>query len=97
MARRIGVAPQDCADPEVTWLTARAVALLVMLRDGAKSVVTIAKSLGESRERVDILASEVAELGVVAIASVSSRSPHTTIVTLTDEGRDWIARSRCAL
>ncbi len=88
MTRRIGVAPQDCGDPEVTWLTARAVALLVLLRAGKRSIVEIARSLGESRSAV---------VALVTAPWLGLWTYDGSYIELTDEGRDWIARSGCSL
>jgi DNA-binding IclR family transcriptional regulator len=89
------VAPQDCQDSDVTWLTARGLALLVCLRRRTLTVGELGRRIDEPARDVMELVEEYAAMGLVTATTGATLA--LTDVTLTDEGRDYLVRSRSAL
>lgn len=99
---RCAVIPQDLPqpeDPEVIWLTPRAIALLVSLRDEPRNIWLIAYALGEhdpspSPPATRALIDECSQLGLVELlpGTGPGREPHFPKVRLTLEGVAWLER-----
>jgi hypothetical protein len=93
---RIGIAPQDCGDPDVVWLQPRAVAMLVTLRAAPLNIWQVAHAIGELEPSPEPHATRVvvdacADLGLVR--TVSEPGLVYPRVWLTDDGIAWLERN----